>query len=851
MATSGVPANYLLLNTQQTKNPVIVVKIQGLGDVLTNRPVYTRILYGDPGVVYGGAGLVYGGLRPYVNADGSTFRDYLSLDASSLTIGQRLEPEQGRASVTTLSLGFIDYQGYMTDLVTPGVLIPEILGAEVRVFLGYEEISYPQDFFEVFRGYVSGVDDGPGNIVLQLSDPNIKRRQNVFFMGQTVLVGDITDADTTITVGDTGNFFAPITGPDGGSSNRYSHCYIQIDDEWIECYPATDTTFTVVTRGARGTTAAAHTSGASVAAGFQLGDATNHPNAMDQALQVMLSGWNGPWTTGESLLSIGPDPDTDPSTTTTDYVILPQKVDAELDYGLVAGDYIILEGSAHSGNNGTYFKIVRFDSLDDQLNRIIYVDATLDKDTSGSATIGFRSQYDVLPILAGLSLTPKDVDIDQHIYVKQTFLNAPGNDLIFFMTSQQDSGKEFLESQVYFPIGAYSLTRRGKLSCGYHSPPVANQNIFFLDSSNVLEPQSIRMTRALNQRAFFNELDITYNYDDSGNALSSLVITDSDSLADPSDGGIGIVSALPIDAQGVYEGYSSDLLQKRAFFLLTRYKRGAVMFTVKVNWQIASLVETGDIVTFDDQGTLQIANFQTGDRAIDNQLFEVIDRSFDLKSGNATIKMVGGVGATLQDRFATISPSSVVVGGTSTTVVIEDSFGAIFPGDEAQKWENYIGLPILVHSPDYSVSAEVTLEDIDPTNRYQLLVNDLGFTPQPGYIVDIANYPDSTDATENALYKVMHCFWDPQVAVVSGSDNTHFDVGAGDIGKFHVGAPIRVHTQDYSSDSGDLTVLSISSDTIETSASMGFTPDNTFVIDLIGYPDFTTTGTTGEPYRFL
>lgn len=859
MSTTGLPSQFVLFNEEQTKQPVLVVVIDGLDDVITNQGMGTYLLYGDPGVFYGGDGITYGGLRPYSKIDPTsgklkTARQYLSLEGSSVTISQRLEPEQGKASISTISLSFLD-DGYMTQVVSPGILLPEILGREVRLFFGYKEISYPQDYFEIFRGYISSVDDGPGIVKLQISDPNIKRRQQLFFIAQTTVLSPVGPSDATINVVNNGGFFTQIGGPDGSVKDNSIHTYIKIDNEWIECTPdpITPTVFHVVTsgRGARGTTAASHSIGATVSAGLQLGDSTYRENAMDMALKIMLSGWNGPWITGVKLLSIGPEPDLDPGTTTTDFILLPDQVDAVLDYGLVAGDYVGISGSGISGNNNIVpplYQIVRFEDFNGQPNRIIHLNTPLTKEQNTTAVAQFRSQYDVYPVEAGLKLTPKDVDIDQHIYVKNTFLGGNGNDYIFFITQAEDSGKNFLESQIYFPVGAYSLTKRGKLSCGYHSPPIANQGIVTLDSTNIIDSQQTIPSRSLNNRTFFNEIDISYAFDDQGNAQAIANILDSDSYA-----AIGLINVLPIEAKGVYEGYSSDNLKKRALFLLTRYKTGALIIQTKVNMAAGAVLEAGDVVLLDDsEGVLQIANFNTGKRGLGKQLFEVIDRSLDFKSGNVQLKLVGGIGASAQDRFATISPSSMTdAGSTSTRVIIKDSFGAIFPGDESKKWEDYVGLPVTVHSPDYSVTADVTLVSIDPTNNYILNVTTLPFTPPAGYIVDVPQYPTSNDPTVNLLYKTIHAFLDPVVAVVSGVDSTHFTVGAGDIGKFHVGAPIRVHSIDYTNDSGDLTVIGISGTTIQTSASMGFTPSSGNQVDLVGFADFNAQSNAGQPYRFI
>lgn len=1045
MGQNGIPANYLDYNTQQTKNVSVVVKIAGVPDLLTNRTLNTRVRFGDPNITYGQTGLVYGGLRPYTvkNQDGSTstFRPFLSLEGSSSTVSQRLEPEQGKASVSTLSLAFIDYQGYMSELVSPGLIIPEIMGAEVQVWLGYEEISYPDDFYMAFRGYVSSVDAGPGIVTLQISDPNIKRRQTLFYTAQTATTTSVGNTDSLINVSSNSGFFNQVLQPGELSLSSASvHTYVQIDSEWIEAVPlyqdnsgftayiqgntytarqghgadisityttggtagsevvtvsgtsisvqiqsgvstaqqvnnairasvaayalvtigvfppsagttqtaqtktylavstkygrviqgiqytsapghTTDVSVTyandgtagaetvtiagaavtvhmqdghstaqqintalanyyvslapllgwyllpnanlvvqqaqsatfmvgatpgtqlgVIQRGARGTSAATHASGSTVAAAIQIGDKTYNENAMDMALKVQLSGWGGPWISGVEISSIGQYPDPIPNQSTTSCIQF--NVDVVDTYGLVAGDWITITGSGTVTNNNIPFQIVRFQSQNGLPNRLVFVNTSansLAKDFSTSATVAFRSQYDCYPQDAGLKLTPKDVDVSQHQFIKNTFLGGNGNDLLFFITAQETSGKTWLESQVYFPIAAFSLTKRGKLSCGYNKPPLADQTLTVLTADNILQPDQIKPQRALNNRAFFNEIDIQYNPDDSGNFQSQSSFLQADSYSS-----IGILSTLPINSLGVYGGYSASNLLKRAQFMLQRYGKAATLLQLLVNWEAGSVIDAGDTVVVQDDGKLQITNFSTGQRDLQTTLFEVIDRSLQIGTGNVQLKLLGNVGATVSDRFATISPSSIIsAGSTSSQLIVQDSYGAIYPGNETEKWSNYIGLPIVVHSFDWSVSETTTLLSIDPINNYMLHVNPLGFTPSAGYIIDVPNYPTSVDPTVNQLYKAMHAFLDPSIAVVSGIDNRNFTVGAGDIGKFKVGDFIRVHSSDYTSDSGDQTVSGISGNQVTTTLSMGFTPSAGQLVELIGFAD------NGAAYRWI
>src|SRR5581483_2594649 len=102
---------------------------------------------------------------------------------------------------------------------------------------------------------------------------------------------------------------------------------------------------------------------------------------------------------------------------------------------------------------------------------------------------------------------------------------------------------------------------------------------------------------------------------------------------------------------------------------------------------------------------------------------------------------------------------------------------------------------------------------------------------------EIDQYPTSTDPTVDEVYKLIHAFLDPTRLVVSGVSNTSFTVSSGDAALFLPNAIIRVHSKDYSVDSGNVTVLSVVSTTITTKTSMGFTPSSGYQIDLIGFAD--------------
>lgn len=940
--------DYLQYNKQQTKNLCVVVDIPGL-DLLTNIPIFTKIRYGDPHLFYGD-GDVYGGFREVTG-----FQSILDFTNGSATISQRNEPEQGRASIAQISLGFIDKDGYMTKAISRGVIIPEIMGVSVRLLLGYQQTSYPEDYTVIFRGVVTDVSSSPGVVTLQFSDPNFNRRQDVFIPESSTLSTDLTAIDTTINLSDAAYFPQMYLGPDGtydvpapwdpdGSYNPFAtkttgvRTFFQIDSEWIEYGPLDISKVSVlvlesilytaigaatgisiaytdgatagseivtilagtnsiniqiqsgvstaaqviaaieafapaaaiiaatvavghlpgdfqtapvgplallpgmtnVLRGARGTTADVHSAGGTVTSAVEFTD-----NCMIMALKLMLSGWDGPWISDVAIFSIVRTFDSillDQAGS----IILPEKIDAIKDYGLTAGDYVTISGSGISGNNITG-KILRFADLSDEPNRIIYTDQmSLAPDYPTSATVAFRSQFDTYPEYCSTSLTPEDVDVAAHIALMDDFLNDPGDMYQFFMTDQTTL-KDFIESQIYYPVSAYSLTKRGQLSVGMTKPPIAGQTLIFLNKDNILDPVNITIQRGLNSRKFFNEVDYYYDYDDAGNVGGSLVVLNVDSLSQ-----IGVSSILPVPAMGVKSAFGTvRLLQQRGNLMLSRYKFGASILSLKCNWEAGCQIEAGDVVAVVDNGDLQIANFDTGERNIGTQLWEVIDRGLALKDGNCTLQLVNGLGSDVTDRYGVISPSSNVVSGTNAFLIIKDSFNAVFPGDEIAKWTDYLGQQIVLHDVNYTVSYTTTITGFDPSNNYKMFIS--GFASLPGsftgLIIDIPNYPSDSDKLTDAIYKAIHVFASPIVPVVSGVglSQSQFVVGSGDIAKLFVGCAVRIFNSDYSiSNLNDILVSDITGTTVTLASPLGFMPNNTMFVSGIGFAN-DQTGT----YRFF
>lgn len=609
---------------------------------------------------------------------------------------------------------------------------------------------------------------------------------------------------------------------------------VSIDSSTVNVIP-----YAHVFRGiqySRQTTIAAHDALTEVDNAIQL-----QGNVIDLILKIYLSGWNGPWITGEPIVALGTS--LEAGVSAPNAVLFP--VDVIEQYGIVIGDQIQITGSS-LGNDGNYIITDIEDSTDGDTGRIVFVDGTFTLENPATGvTIGFRSQYDTLPIGCGLANTPQDVDVQGFLNAKATYY-ATGQFNMQLFIQAAITGKDFIESEIFLPIGAYSITKQGKLSIAVTSPPLITEKLVQLDASNVLNPQNITVQRATNNRRFYNLIQYSYDEDDAGDFLSQTNLLDA-----TSEGQINLTMSLPIPSLGLKSELGAAIvIAARGSALLNRFKKAAYQITLDTNWEAGSQIEVGDVIILSDPGgpgQLQITNLATGKRALGTQLFEVISRTLKPQSGNSSLVLLSSLGYSVGQRYATISPSSFVgVGSTAMSVIIVDSFGPLYPGNEPKKYTALIGSVITVHAPDWSYQDSAVLLGFDPTSPYRMLLGSaLSFTPAQGDIVDVAAYGTGTDPEFNKKAKLFYTFIDPSIAVVTGTNQTVFTVGSGDVATLNIGQPIQIHNDDYSAQSPESEILTIVGTTVTVKTPLGFVPDNTMTVELIGFKD------GGAPYRFV
>lgn len=615
----------------------------------------------------------------------------------------------------------------------------------------------------------------------------------------------------------------------------YLRTYLRINDEVMEYTGLTSTQFTGVTRAALETVDARargdnHDEDDTVESFYRITG-----NAFDLALYIMMSNQGLAFAENLSVSSI---------VEVENVGSVPQAVYFEGrniadDFGIVAGDTMSITGDAVPGNNVTDALISSV--VNTQFGSYVTIDAAFPLVTSLTSLglASFKSKYDVFPVGASLQMGGDQVDVPRFEEIRDLFSSSIFEYDMF--VKETKSAKDFIDTELLFPTGAYTLPRRGKVSVGYTSPPLAIDNLVTLDESNVINPRQNKIKRSVS-KYFYN--NVLFKYDQlvtDDTFARGRIETDAESRNRIKLGN----KTLAIPAPGVRDSSNNlaimGIISKR---LLERYRLAAESIRVQGFYGDIFSTDVGDVVLFGSE-ELNLSDTKNGSRSFEPRLWEVANKSMDIKSGVTTLDLVD-TSYLVDGRYGIFSPSSQIASGSTTTLIrIENSYGWELPKLEREKWNGFIGEKIRIHDLDWTFDETVTLVGFSPTNDYQMIVSPaLSVPPTAGMVVDIAEYQDA-EASLGQIYKNIFCFFDPTVAVTTGTSSTVFEVGAGDIGKFLEGATIIVHNEDWTEVSPETTIASIAGNELTVDDDLGFTPDSSHIVDLIGFID------RGKAYRFL
>jgi hypothetical protein len=703
------------------KNPALVVEFEGISTIYSSTPVgkYWRI--GDPEVVFplGGIGMPYLTIGGIVAIHDQS--SILSLEGSSSRLSQQLDAQNGKVSIPTMELAFIDQDEEATQLISPSIVVTDMLARKTTVRLGLANIGYPEDYIVMHRGIIDDIEAGAGLVKLNVAHPETLKRQTIFVKSATTLSGAITSGDTTINVANNSNFIERVLGPNGSYDATFSS-YFKIDDEIIKYTTKGSNTFTSCVRAQLGTVANSHDINAPVESFYVL-----EGNAIELALKLMISKKGGSFASGVNVASFVYG---DPSTSYSDGIFFDFNVQEK--YGVNIGDYFTTASSGIGGNNVT--DTVQEIGLTENGSYIRAVSSTFTTETNSPATVSFRSQWDTLP--DGMAIDPQFVDVEKHVALRNSFVSS--FDYRFYLKDDIDA-VDFLPTEIYKPAGLYTIPRNGLLSCNYTSPPLPTLNVEILDETNIKSPSKLVLKRSINKN-FYNSVIIKFNQDSiSDDFLGAVLQIDA-----------GSRTQIPVGAK-IFSmeslGLRSDLAgitqaQKTSTRSLLRYSKAAeYVKSIKLFFNKFG-IECGDIVILDSTN-LKIANTADGTREKPVTLYEVTNRVVDFKNGEIELELTD-TGYNTSNRYAVISPSShVKTAINSTSFVIESSYNSNFAEDEFKKWDRFIGANCIVRSPDYTTRVGTGFLQSIAGNT--LTFTALGVTPQAGDILELGLYSNQPD----------------------------------------------------------------------------------------------------------
>ena len=703
---------------QTNLKPQLVFKIDGI-DPFTSAGVFQYIRIGDPGLYIGGSPPWYIGGFSLVEGQS----EYLSLSKGGVAkITQSLNPSLGTGTtVSRMVVPVVDKNGEVSKVISSGFIVPNILGRKCELLLGFENTAYPEDYIKIIVARIESVESSPGLINFVIVSPEEKKRQIIFPQAKTKLsiaIGGV-GALASITLDDTSLFPDRVLGPDG-TYDTAVELYIKIEDEILKYTTVVGSTLTTLTRAQYGTVAATHAAGQDVESFLRLTD-----NGIKLALKLMLSGWGGPFQTlAATKFNFGEGASVIPGA-----IYFPTD-DLINDHNVQVGDWVTITGATNGGNNQT----LKITALVDQNNgSYAVVNGTLINETGSSAMVAIRSQYDTLK--QGLKLFPDEVDIERHIELYELFLSSFSMD---FIIEGIGVGRDFIDQQLYLPMAAFSVPRKGRASVSYFIGPIPGSNIQTMDYNTVLNADKLVLKRGISE-SFFNEVNISWEAKPTADKLT--INKKFENLTSKSEIPVGN-KAFKIEAKGLTAALQGlSLATQAADRLLKRYAFGAEYIKgVEVHGSIGIPLEIGDVVLFDFQ-TLKITDTTLGTRGGNIRLMEIQNKVQDNKTGVVTVDLVDtSFGVT--DRYGLISPSSYVKSATSNlNLVLEKSFRMAI--DEGEKWEEFVGAAVVVRSVNFATFSTSFISTV--IGNTITLTTPLSFTPTAGMIMEMDVYTNQPD----------------------------------------------------------------------------------------------------------
>jgi hypothetical protein len=611
---------------------------------------------------------------------------------------------------------------------------------------------------------------------------------------------------------------------------------VKINDEIIE-YTGIDTVnneLTGCTRALFNSIGKRHAANDTVQTFYVLGDATGDESDALELMKYILMSKGPEWYLEEFPIN---DIASLPSgLSQPDAIFFRDKFLSSIE-GVQVGDTLEISNAINPSNDGVYEieQVTEFEN-----GTFVQLDSTLTSESPSTALARFKSKYNALPDGAGV--LPSQIDLNKLSQIK----TRQGVNIARYQFFLKDTMqvKKFIDEELLFPSGMYSVPRQGKISAQFTEPAIFESQAGIWDKEAIINPQNIVIERGTG-KLFYNTVIYKFEQDSITDKFLRGTIKAS---AESFERIKAPTKALTIESQGMRDNIATvQLIERNVDRLFNRYRFGAEAFNVRVLFQFGSQMEVGDAVLIGDL-SFPIIDSTRGVKEMRPRIYEIVDKKINWRTCEVEFRVIDTTyGA--NRRFGLFSPTSACdTGSTSSFLKLRKEFFPDVTKKEVEKWQNYLGQHLLVRSSgdwDTSTNTVVVIQGFDFTGEGGIsIAPSLPFTPSAQSIIQLPRYSGPSITPQlMATYKSRYVFWTPTIPIVNVINSNTLDVGT-NFSKIFVGSLIRIHDEDYSIDSGDINVIGKTGTQITISPSFPLA-NTSCVIDLVGFAS-----DRGAPYTW-
>lgn len=739
-------------------------------------------------------------------------RAYINLTGTTNSISQQIAPDKGNtSSITTANINLIDKNGEVSKAFSFNN-IDEILGRKATLAIGFQQGVYPNDAQKILTGVIVDFYTDSGNVMVSIASSSTLQRQLYLEKHQSSLTAAIDNSQTTITVLDTTGLY---------DTQDALSTYIKIDDELMRVDSIDSGTQLTVTRAQLNTVANAHDDETETESFYRL-----QGKPLDIARKVMLSNEGNEFFNSLDLpksINFVNVTESIQNAIIFDYYNIQEKT------GLTIGDTVRLNSILNTGD----YTIDEFGTLANGDSYIV-VNETLVTENEYLNDFAYKSKWNVLS--TGLGMLTNEIDVEQFDSITSAFGSNFVN-LDMYIKDSIDDAQEWINKQIYFSSGLYPISRKARTSVKFIVPP------FSSDVTETIATDAItNITKIKQRRSAHKYLYNTYVYRYNVDSLEDKYLTGKVVISAASKSRIDLgKKQLRVESDGLRNTPETttvvnNIIQR----MIDRYQFAPVYYEgVEVSYKTGYTLEIGDVVPFGGVD-LRFTDLAKGNRGAEVKLFEVINKSLNVKTGKIKLTLLE-TAFEINARYSVVSLSSNVstTGSTALRIKIEKLNDTGEFVRESDKWQEFNGQRIRVRSVDYTDDEIVTLVSVDPSDSdFLLLETPLSFVPNDSHVIEVVDYDDSSSSADSD-YKLRFGYNCAQVAIVSVIDNKNFTVDDGS--KLVIGSKVYVHSKDYSRDSfeKDIEITEVNGNDVVLSQPTDFIPQ---IGDFVDGSDFIDLG---------